>query len=250
MTPELTISVDPHVHSDDSYDGHEPIELILEHVSDIDLDGVVITDHDRIEESIRAAELAPDYGLIGIPGIEISTRHGHLLGIGIEERIEPGLTLGETVAQVRTLGGIAIVPHPFQRSRHGIRKRRIRNIDAIEVYNSMVFTGYRNARADTFATRRGIAKIGSSDAHHLPNVGRAYTEITIPVEDDDMRPEDLGWERLVAAIRSGSTTIQGKRTPIHKSAIQYSKGAVRKSSYIVTSKVPIVPTVPRSMAQK
>ncbi|TKX77725.1 histidinol-phosphatase, partial [Halorubrum sp. SD626R] len=30
----VTVSIDPHVHSDDSYDGHEPVELILEHASE------------------------------------------------------------------------------------------------------------------------------------------------------------------------------------------------------------------------
>lgn len=58
----VTVSIDPHVHSDDSYDGHEPVELILEHASEIGLDAVVITDHDVIGESKRAAEIADEYG--------------------------------------------------------------------------------------------------------------------------------------------------------------------------------------------
>ncbi|SNR37285.1 hypothetical protein SAMN06264855_10421 [Halorubrum vacuolatum] len=33
----VTIRIDPHVHFADSYDGHEPIELILEHAADIGL---------------------------------------------------------------------------------------------------------------------------------------------------------------------------------------------------------------------
>ena len=129
MSSTVTVTVDPHVHSEGSYDAHEPVELVLEHASDIGLDGVVITDHDEIDESLRAAELAPAYGLVGIPGVEISTRHGHLLAIGIEERPEPGLPFMETVRTVRELGGIAVVPHPFQRSRHGVRKRYIRDAD-------------------------------------------------------------------------------------------------------------------------
>ena len=247
MISQIPFAIDFHVHSDDSYDGHEPIELILEQAADIGLDGVVITDHDEISESIRAAELAPEYGLIGIPGVEVSTRHGHLLAIGVEERPDPGQPFIETVQTVRELGGIAIVPHPFQRSRHGVRKRRIEDADAIETYNSMVFTGYRNRRARTFARRRDYPEIGASDAHYLPNVGKAYTEILVTPDSENPTRADIDGEELVDAILEGRTQIRGKRTPIHKSTVQYAKGAVRKSTYLLTKRAPLVPTVPASM---
>ncbi|WP_440772450.1 PHP-associated domain-containing protein [Natronorubrum sp. DTA28] len=247
MISQIPFAIDFHVHSDDSYDGHEPIELILEQAADIGLDGVVITDHDEISESIRAAELAPEYGLIGIPGVEVSTRHGHLLAIGVEQRPDPGQPFMETVETVRELGGIAIVPHPFQRSRHGVRKRRIEDADAIETYNSMVFTGYRNRRARTFARRRDYPEIGASDAHYLPNVGKAYTEILVTPDAENPTKADIDGDELVDAILEGRTQIRGKRTPIHKSTVQYAKGAVRKSTYLLTKRAPLVPTVPASM---
>ena len=247
MTTQIPLAIDFHVHSDDSYDGHEPIELILEQAADIGLDGVVITDHDEISESLRAAELAPEYGLIGIPGVEVSTRHGHLLAVGVEERPDPGQPFTETVAEVRDFGGVAIVPHPCQRSRHGVRKRHIEDADAIETYNSMVFTGYRNRRARTFARRRGYPQIGASDAHYLPNVGKAYTEILVSPDADVTTRADIDGDELVEAILEGRTQIRGKRTPIHKSSVQYAKGAVRKASYLLTSRAPLIPTVPASM---
>lgn len=246
MSNEITISVDPHVHSDGSYDGHEPVELILEHAADIGLDAVVITDHDEIKESLRAAETAPDYGLIGVPGVEVSTAHGHLLALGIEDLPAPGQPFLETVEEIRRLGGVAAVPHPFQRSRHGVRKRRIEDCDAVEVYNSMLFTGYRNRRARAFAERQDYPKLGASDAHYLPNVGRAYTEITIET-DRGVTRSDITRETVIDALENGATEIQGKRTPIRKSANQYAKGAVKKSTYLVTSRMPVVPTVPASM---
>jgi predicted metal-dependent phosphoesterase TrpH len=247
MTPQIPFAIDFHVHSDDSYDGHEPIELVLEHAADIGLDGVVITDHDEIGESLRAADLAPEYGLVGIPGVEVSTRHGHLLAIGVEERPDPGQSFEKTVEIVRDLGGVAIVPHPFQRSRHGVRKRHIRDADAIEAYNSMLFTGYRNRRARTFARRRGYPEIGASDAHYLPNVGRAYTEILVTPDARNPTKAEIDGDDLIDAILEGRTQIRGKRTPVHKSTIQYAKGAVRKSTYLLTSRAPLVPTIPASM---
>jgi predicted metal-dependent phosphoesterase TrpH len=242
-----TLAIDPHVHSEDSYDGHEPVELILEHASDIGLDGVVVTDHDEIEASRRAADLAPEYGLVGIPGVEVSTAAGHLLGIGVETCPPRGEPLPATVEWVWDRGGIAVVPHPFQRSRHGVRKRNIGDCDGIEVYNSMVFTGYRNRRAKTFAERRGYPQLGASDAHSIRNVGRAFTEIPLPDVPVGTPASEVDGERVVDAIRDGDTDLRGKRTPIHRSVRQYAKGAVRKGAYLVTRSLPYVSARPASM---
>ncbi|MFB6169585.1 MAG: CehA/McbA family metallohydrolase [Haloarculaceae archaeon] len=246
MAGGTTLAIDIHVHSERSYDGHEPAELILEHASDIGLDGVVITDHDTVVESRYAAEVAGEYGLVGVPGVEVSTSEGHLLAIGVTERPDPGRPFAETAAEVRDLGGAVVVPHPFQRSRHGIRRRNLDEdtpLDAVEAYNSMLFTGYRNRRARKFAEAFDYPAVGGSDAHYLPNVGRAYTEIEVDADREACTAADV-----VAAIRRGETSIHGKRTPIRRSARQYAVGALRKGVYELTSRAPFVPAYPASMS--
>lgn len=240
-----TLRIDPHVHSTGSYDGHEPVDLILEHASEIGLDGVVITDHDEMDESLYAADIAADYGLVGIPGVEVSTGNGHLLALGVETAPEPGQPVQETVETVWDRGGVAIVPHPFQRSRHGVRRRNIPDADAIEVYNSMLFTGYRNRRANVYAVKHAYPKVGASDAHYLPNVGRAYTEIEMvePFENAGSVDPDAVIER----IRDGETAIQGRRSPIGRSLRQYGKGALKKAMYEFTARAPVLPTWPASL---
>ncbi|MFB6267824.1 MAG: CehA/McbA family metallohydrolase [Halodesulfurarchaeum sp.] len=236
--------MDPHVHSRASYDGHEPVELILAHASEIGLDGVVITDHDRIEASLRAAELAPEYGLLGIPGVEVSTADGHLIAVGVESIPEPDQPIDRTTAAIRDRGGAVIVPHPFQRSRHGVRRRKVPDADAIEVYNSMLFTGYRNRRANVYAERHRYPKVGGSDAHYLPNLGRAYTEIALTEPVDDVG--GIAADRVIERIREGDTAIRGGRTPIRRSIRQYAAGAARKGLYELTARMPLFPTWPRS----
>ena len=229
-----TIRLDPHVHSEASYDGHEPVELILEQAADIGLDGVVVTDHDVVDASIRAARMAPEYGLVGIPGVEVSTQHGHLLALGVEEMPPRRAPLGETAAWVRDNGGVAIVPHPFQRSRHGIKRRHLEaelgegggDVDAVEVYNSWLFTGYKNRRARRFAVEHGYPGVAGSDAHKVPYVGRAYTELTVDQPRDRVTGDDV-----LAAIREGATAMEGRRTPIPVSARHYGIGAARVSGY-------------------
>lgn len=235
MATDTTVTIDPHVHSEDSYDGREPVELLLEQASDIGLDGIVITDHDEIEESLRAADIAPDYGLIGIPGVEVSTAAGHLLAIGVEERPDPRQPLPETVDEIRNLGGVAVVPHPFQRTRHGIRKRRITDCDAIEVFNSWVFTGYQNRRAKRFARNNDYPGIAASDAHSAMYLGRAYTELTIPNAKSKI---NLDGEHVVQALKDGSAEIHGRRQPLVRSTHHYLVGAGRKTGWALQRHTP------------
>jgi predicted metal-dependent phosphoesterase TrpH len=260
----VTVSIDPHVHSDESYDGHEPVELILEHAAEIGLDAVVITDHDVIGESKRAAELAPEYGLIGIPGVEVSTAHGHLLAVGVERMPPRRRPYDETIEWIHEHGGVAIVPHPFQRSRHGVRQRnipvpepedeeqarrepeavaplesvgeagtdggtdRIDEVDAVETFNAWLFTGYRNRRARRFAKKYDYPGVAASDAHHLEYVGRAFTEVTVAGREsvDDVTADDV-----LDAIRAGTTTVDGRRAPIRMAAKHYVGAASRKTGY-------------------
>lgn len=223
MLDTTVVRFDPHVHSRASHDGDETVDRILHHASEIGLDAIAVTDHDTIEASLRAATLAPRYGLIGIPGVEISTRDGHLLGLGIETMPAPNRSFEATVRAIRERGGVAIVPHPFQRIRHGVRKRSLTDCDAIEVYNAWLLTGYRNRRARTFAARRGYPGVAGSDAHSILSLGRAYTEIAFDT------PTGIDGTAILDAIRDGSLAIHGRRAPIHRSMGHYLKGAGRKT---------------------
>ena len=224
-----SIKVDLHVHSEGSYDCNEPVELILEHAQDIDLDAIAITDHNNIEKSLEAAEKASDYGLIGIPGVEVSTSDGHLLALGVEKCPEKGLPFMETVERVRELGGIAVVPHPFQRTRHGVKKSKIKDCDAVEVYNSWAFTGWRNRKARSFASEQDYPAVASSDAHSIGMIGKAYTEInTAFVEGDEFTSEEV-----LDAVEAGSNYVYGKRKPILKSTWDYGKAMMRKIGWVL-----------------
>lgn len=228
MTAGVTVSIDPHVHSEGSYDGSEPVELILEQAAEVGLDAVAITDHDTIAESRRAADLASDYGLVGMPGVEVSTAHGHLLALGVDELPPVGAPFEPTVQAIRDSGGAAVVPHPFQRSRHGVRKRHLDDCDALEVYNAWLFTGYRNRRARRFAARYGYPGVAGSDAHSANWVGRAYTDVEIEGVDSVRRVDA---DDIVHALRREPADIHGRHAPIHRSAYHYSKCAVRKTGY-------------------
>ncbi len=221
-----SLKIDFHCHSKGSYDGKEPVDLMVEHVEDIDLDGFAVTDHDEIQQSLEASKIGEDSEAIVIIGEEVSTKDGHLLAIGVKEKIEPGNPFMDTVKEIRQRGGAAIVPHPFQKTRHGVSKSKIKDIDAVEAFNAWLFTGLQNRRAEKFAKHHNYPMVAGSDAHSLGIIGRAYAEIEI-----DKPREEIDSEDIIKALKSGNVEMQGRRAPIYRAAYHYIKASIRKTMY-------------------
>ena len=217
------LSAELHCHSELSFDGRDPVDLLLAQAEAVGLDALAVTDHDEIDASLAAAGRASDYGLIGIAGSEVSSAAGHVLALGIGERVPAGLPFEETVSRIRDQGGIAIVPHPFQRSRSGvaphITREALASADGIETFNSRLLTGRSNRRAERFAAANDLPMTAGSDAHIAEMVGQAATEI-----DADERSV----ESVLDAIRAGRTRVIGKRTPWRISFRQASGGVRRR----------------------
>jgi predicted metal-dependent phosphoesterase TrpH len=223
------VAIDPHVHSEGSYDCSTPVERVLEAAAAAGLDAVAVTDHDTIADSLRASDLAPEYGLLAVPGVEVSTADGHLLALGVTEALEPGRSLARTAREVRERGGVAVVPHPFQRARHGARADAIlaagTAVAAIEGYNAHTVVGMRNRQATRFAARHGHPVTGGSDAHQPSLVGRAYTELRVTSPPD----EPLAVSDVLDAIRAGRTAVRGGRTPVGHLVRKYARNAALKA---------------------
>ncbi|MFB6174233.1 MAG: CehA/McbA family metallohydrolase [Halobacteriales archaeon] len=218
------LAAELHTHSARSHDGRDPVERLLEQARSVGLDALAVTDHDTIDASLEAVEAAGEYGLIGIPGTEVTSDAGHVLALGVRERIDAGLSFDETLDRIREAGGIAILPHPFQKSRSGVgpnvQAASLARADAIEVYNSRLLTGRGNRRARAFAEKHDLPMTAGSDAHVAAMVGRAVTHL-------DVEAESVGG--IVDAIRAGRTTIGGRRTPWRVSFRQAAGGAKRRA---------------------
>jgi len=217
------LSVELHAHSERSYDGRDPVEALVDRAAAVGLDALAVTDHDEITASLAAVELSEARGLVGIPGMEVSTAAGHVLALGVEELVPAGLSFEETVDRIHDLGGIVVVPHPFQESRSGvlaeIDPEQLTAADAIEIYNSRLLTGRANRQARRFAHRNGMPTVAGSDAHIAEMVGQAVTHVDV---------EERSAAAVLDAIREGRTTVEGKRTPWWVSFRQAAGGAKRK----------------------
>lgn len=180
---------DLHIHTIYSHDGTISVPAVLARARQIGLDVIAVTDHDEIKGSLKAFDLAPEFGIEVIPGTEITTAEGSLLALFVTETIQPGLPLIETIIKVGEAGGICIAPHPMAR---GMGMKSLsgssiiqglchpdasRILIGIETYNATTLDRESNQHAQALAAEYpGIAQVGSSDAHTLGMIGLGATE--------------------------------------------------------------------------
>jgi predicted metal-dependent phosphoesterase TrpH len=210
---------DLHVHTNYSRDGESSVEDILARAQAKKLDAIAITDHDTCE-GIAAAE-AVGSGIIIIPGVEVSTRQGHLIVLGVREPLPAGRHVMETIRLARSLGAVTIIPHPYHMWRHGVARRvpeSIGAVDAIEVFNSRYIVGSANRKAARVARKVKVAAVGGSDAHNARFIGFGYTLVAAePVVAS-----------ILSAIREGKTVAGGKMTPLRTYSRQSLRNAIRR----------------------
>ena len=119
-----------HIHSLYS-DGTASVREILDHVeAGTDLDVIAITDHERIDGALRAAELHAegDYSYDLVVGEEITTRRGHVLALYVTERLPALRPLDETLEAIHAAGGVAIAAHPMAPVPLSVGKRSLRGV--------------------------------------------------------------------------------------------------------------------------
>jgi hypothetical protein len=170
------IDVDLHMHTDHSHDCATPVEVLLATARDQGLGAIAVTDHNEISGALEAAAKAEDYGVKVIVSEEVKTAtQGEVIGLFLQERIPRGLSLEETVAEIRRQGGLVYVPHPFDRL-HAVPDYEhllgiVDEVDAIEVYNPRVAIGSFNEEAARFAAKYRIPAGAGSDAHVAQGLG-------------------------------------------------------------------------------
>jgi predicted metal-dependent phosphoesterase TrpH len=174
---------DLHLHTHAS-DGLMSARDLVDHVAQkTDLDVIAITDHDETSASLEAREWAArqGYRLQVVPGVEVTTRDGHLLALWIEERPPALRNLQFTAEWVLARGGLCIAPHPFTRWTHSLNLGSLRPaieqglIAGLEVFNASLAGRASRPHAVRFAGEHGLAGVGASDAHMLAMVGLACT---------------------------------------------------------------------------
>jgi predicted metal-dependent phosphoesterase TrpH len=203
----LTGLADLHLHtlaSDGLMSACDLVDYVERHT---DLDVIAVTDHDETSASLEAREWAArhNYRVNVVPGVEVTTREGHLLALFVEERPPALRALQPTAEWVLARGGLCVAPHPFSRWTHSINRRALclvaeRGLLAgVEVLNASLAGRASRPPAVRFVQHYRLAGLGSSDAHMVSMVGLARTRFA------GRTPADLRH-----AIESAATSAEGR----------------------------------------
>jgi predicted metal-dependent phosphoesterase TrpH len=166
---------DLHMHTEHSHDCAVPVDALLDYAEAQGLGAIAITDHNVFSGALEALELARRRQLVVIPGEEVKTESGEVIGLFLEREIPRGMSMGETIAAIRDQNGVVYLPHPFDRlhtiADAGTLHRHLAEIDVFEVYNArLLFEGF-NDEALRFARKYNLTMGAGSDAHVLQGVG-------------------------------------------------------------------------------
>ena len=220
---------DIHIHTIYSHDATTTVRGVLKQASSSGLNVIAITDHNDIRGAFDARELASQYNLEVIPGVEVNTNDGHLLALFIEKIPPRDLSLADTLLYVGDLGGIAVAPHPFNQLPgslsmdnviHTLTRPELKNVlKGIEIYN--MTTQPFDEKVQKISSYLPFAKTAGSDAHVYWAIGTGKTEfngdtaaelrnalenattIPHPYEEDLMRKYIFNWLRRITLRRFG-----------------------------------------------
>ncbi len=177
------IEVDLHMHTDHSPDCATPVKVLLETARDRGLGAIAITDHNEVSGALEARRIAKEMGDIKvIVAEEVKTaEQGEVIGLFLEEKIPRGMTMAETIAEIRRQGGLVYVPHPFDRF-HSVPDYEhlldiVEEIDILEVFNPRVALTAFNEEAERFARKYRIVPGAGSDSHVAQGLGSVRVRI-------------------------------------------------------------------------
>jgi predicted metal-dependent phosphoesterase TrpH len=156
--------------------------VLLDTAKERGLGAIAITDHNEVSGALAARELAEERGDVRvIVAEEVKTaEQGEVIGLFLEEKIPRGMTMAETIAEIRRQGGLVYVPHPFDRL-HSVPDYQhlldmVEEIDILEVFNPRVALTAFNEEAERFARKYRIVALGGRVLAAIRVVGDAAAD--------------------------------------------------------------------------
>jgi len=191
------LKIDFHTHTRRSVDAvHDP-RLMVRQAKRAGLDGLAITDHNRLFPRREAQRLTREFGILVIPGMEggnIAVQK-HWIALGID-RMSPNRRIDAILTGIREEGGLSAAPHPH--ARLGYADYAELGFDAVESLNGSEPDSNRQIK-----NTRKIPEIAGSDAHAMPMLGFTWTEVDA----------DATMESVLESVRKGKCRPGGSVIP-------------------------------------
>ncbi len=168
---------DLHIHSKYSHDGSNSPRSIVKKSAKLGYDVISITDHNTMRGVSDATDYGKEYGIRVIPGIEVATDAGDVIGLDVGEEVK-SRNWADVILEIKEKGGLSILPHPF-RGHTNIEELASR-CDIVEVLNARN-SPEQDKKAADLAARLMKPTIAGSDAHTLCEVGNVsnlFEELT------------------------------------------------------------------------
>lgn len=171
-----------HVHTKRS-DGLGTVEQVAAAAKAAGLHFVVLTDHNDF------GPREPVYldGVLLVPGVEISSRYGHLVALGAERPLDGPRAREVGVDAVNEAGGVAVLAHPVQRRNPWRDVEGARRARGFELYSADTF--FREAQQSPFS--RLLPAVGA----YLGNPLHGVMTLVTPQPASEERLLELTRER-------------------------------------------------------
>ena len=211
------IKADLHIHTCYSPDCCTPLEKIVDHCLNAGINCLAVADHNTIEGALKLQKIAPFKIIVAE---EVMTSEGELMGLFLTEEIPRGLSPEETIARIKSQGGLVNIPHPFGRwPLYNPKKLKtpeiLSQLDIIEVFNSRTPTPHSSTKAWQLARKFELPASAGSDAHTLGEIGRAYVEMPQFNTTDDFL-HSLAQGRIVGRMSNPFTHLASVWIKIRK----------------------------------
>jgi len=197
----MSFKLDLHVHTEShgkTYISADQLQQSLKHNG---IDGIAVTNFFDISHAVWLKKKLQEF--IVIIGQEIWTNDGHVIGLGLKERIADFQDAADTIGLIHDQGGLAVAPHPFLSLGVGEKAKSL-PLDAIEVYSGLIgVTVVFNHKAKRLAEMMNVAQVASTDTTDPRFIGRSHTEVF--VEEPD---------RILVAIRAGRVKLYKRPLPL------------------------------------
>ena len=188
--------IDLHVHTKPlSSDSTMNVEEVIQEAKRIGLDGVCLTEHNKVCEAEAINELRGKWDFLLLRGVEVETPEGHILVFGVHHDFEGIVHLDELRQLVSREGGVMVAAHPFKgfvafssiklglAPEQAAKRAVFQKVDLIEGFSGRLNED-ENELAQEVGRRLGIKSVGGSDAHSLKHLGKCVTIFEHSISDE------------------------------------------------------------------
>ncbi len=182
-----------HLHTRRSFDSLLPPRRILAAARKMQVDVLIVTDHNTIQGSLDVQALAHGNSPMVVIAAEYQSEKGDIIGLFLKEEILSRRS-GEIIQRIHEQGGMIVLPHPYKG--HTLDDELISGVDLIETYNARC-SPVENERAARLAQDWNRPFLAGADAHCSSELTAAQNEFMTeaPQSEVDLREKLLGTPR-------------------------------------------------------